>query len=60
MSVVVGRIMLRDVTFLQSASAIPDEVDEYQPIAQGSQKRTAIIGSSASAADARRGTQGES
>jgi hypothetical protein len=60
MNVVVDRIMLRDVTFSQSVSAIPDEVDEYQPNAQGSHKRTGITGSSASAADARLDTQGKS
>jgi hypothetical protein len=58
MYVVVARSMLRDVTFSQYVSAIPDEVGEYQPTAQGSHMRTAITGSSASAADARLDTQG--
>jgi hypothetical protein len=57
--VLVARIMLRDVTFSQYVSAIPDEVDEYHPTAQGSHKRTVITGSSTSAADARPNTQGK-
>jgi hypothetical protein len=59
MYVFVARIILRDVTFSHYVRAIPDEVDEYQPTAQGNHKRTTITGSSTSAAGARPGTQGK-
>jgi hypothetical protein len=52
-------MMLRDVTFSQSVSVIPDKVDEYQPTAQSSHERTAITGSSTSAVDAWPGTLGK-